>query len=108
MNLYRNDSWQVPIIIKIAEGNLNHINNERCEKWSDVERDGYYVYKDPSTESLNKDVESHFVQLATDILRMKIVPEKYRQHYQINQAYDLLALLFMTITMKVKNRNSFL
>ena len=71
---------------------------------------------DPSTKALNKNVESHFVQLATDILThitddelgIKIPPENYRQHYQINQAYDLLALLFITSTMKVINGKSFL
>ena len=63
---------------------------------------------DPSTKALDKNVESHFVQLATDFLRIKIPSENYCQRYQINQAYDLLALLFIMSTMKVINGKSFL
>ena len=50
---------------------------------------------DPSTKSLNKNVESYFVLLANEILRMKISPKKYRQHYHI---YILLADQWSGIT----------
>ena len=63
------------------------------------------VRSDPSTKSLNKNVESYFVLLANEILRMKISPKKHRQHYQINHADDFDSYCSLQQKMNVEVRN---